>query len=76
MTTRGYYPYGVRAWRDICVIRAELWLGENHCYGYAEEIRETERGVNSTSSGELRDQSAIGRALQLWYGYQRHDETP
>jgi hypothetical protein len=51
---------------DICVIRAELWLGENLiATGYAEEIRDVsgKRTVNSSSHVENCETSAIGRAL-------------
>ena len=52
---------------DICVIRAELWLGENLiATGYAEEIRDTwseKKTVNATSHVENCETSAIGRAL-------------
>jgi hypothetical protein len=51
---------------DICVIRAELWLGEMLIgTGYAEEIRDTsgKRTVNSSSHVENCETSAIGRAL-------------
>ncbi len=51
---------------DICVIRAELWLGELMiATGYAEEIRDVSgrRSVNATSHVENTETSAIGRAL-------------
>jgi hypothetical protein len=52
---------------DICVIRAELWLGEQLiATGYAEEIRDTwseKKTVNATSHVENCETSAIGRAL-------------
>jgi hypothetical protein len=51
---------------DICVIRAELWLGELMiATGYAEEIRDVsgKRSVNATSHVENTETSAIGRAL-------------
>ena len=51
---------------DICVIRAELWLGENLiATGYAEEKRDTSgsRSVNASSHVENCETSAIGRAL-------------
>ena len=48
---------------DICVIRAELWLGENLiATGYAEEVR-GQGNVNRTSHVENAETSAIGRAL-------------
>jgi deoxycytidylate deaminase len=48
---------------DICVIRAELWLGENIiATGYAEEVRGA-GNVNRTSHVENCETSAIGRAL-------------
>ncbi len=48
---------------DICVIRAELWLGENLiATGYAEEVRGS-GNVNRTSHVENCETSAIGRAL-------------
>jgi len=48
---------------DICVIRAELWLGENMiATGYAEEVRGA-GNVNRTSHVENCETSAIGRAL-------------
>ena len=48
---------------DICVIRAELWLGENLIStGYAEEVRGS-GNVNRTSHVENCETSAIGRAL-------------
>jgi hypothetical protein len=48
---------------DICVIRAELWLGENLiATGYAEEVRGA-GNVNRTSHVENCETSAIGRAL-------------
>jgi hypothetical protein len=52
---------------DICVMRAELWLGEMLIStGYAEEIRDTwseKKTVNATSHVENCETSAIGRAL-------------
>ena len=48
---------------DICVIRAELWLGEMLIgTGYAEEVRGA-GNVNRTSHVENCETSAIGRAL-------------
>ena len=48
---------------DICVIRAELWLGEMLiATGYAEEVR-GQGNVNRTSHVENCETSAIGRAL-------------
>jgi hypothetical protein len=48
---------------DICVIRAELWLGEQLiATGYAEEVRNA-GNVNRTSHVENCETSAIGRAL-------------
>jgi hypothetical protein len=48
---------------DICVIRAELWLGEMLiATGYAEEVRGA-GNVNRTSHVENCETSAIGRAL-------------
>jgi hypothetical protein len=48
---------------DTCVIRAELWLGENMiATGYAEEVRGA-GNVNRTSHVENCETSAIGRAL-------------
>jgi hypothetical protein len=48
---------------DICVIRAELWLGEMLIStGYAEEVR-GQGNVNRTSHVENCETSAIGRAL-------------
>jgi hypothetical protein len=48
---------------DICVIRAELWLGEMLIStGYAEEVRGS-GNVNRTSHVENCETSAIGRAL-------------
>ena len=48
---------------DICVIRAELWLGEMLiATGYAEEVRGS-GNVNRTSHVENCETSAIGRAL-------------
>ena len=48
---------------DICVIRAELWLGDL-CIatGYAEEVRGA-GNVNRTSHVENCETSAVGRAL-------------
>ena len=48
---------------DICVIRAELWLGDM-CIatGYAEEVRGA-GNVNRTSHVENCETSAVGRAL-------------
>ena len=48
---------------DICVFRAELWL-EGQCVsvGHAEEIRGSNM-INKTSSMEVCETSAIGRAL-------------
>jgi len=48
---------------DICVIRAELWLGDV-CIatGYAEEVRGA-GNVNRTSHVENCETSAVGRAL-------------
>ena len=52
---------------DICVMRAELWLGEMLiATGYAEEIRDTwseKKTVNATSHCENAETSSIGRAL-------------
>lgn len=48
---------------EICVIRAELWLGEMLIStGYAEEVR-GQGNVNLTSHVENCETSAIGRAL-------------
>jgi hypothetical protein len=48
---------------DICVIRAELWLGEQLiATGYAEEVRGA-GNVNRSSHVENCETSAIGRAL-------------
>lgn len=48
---------------EICVIRAELWLGEMLIStGYAEEVR-GQGNVNRTSHVENCETSAIGRAL-------------
>jgi hypothetical protein len=48
---------------DICVIRAELWLGEMLiATGYAEEVRGA-GNVNRTSHVENAETSAVGRAL-------------
>jgi hypothetical protein len=48
---------------DVCVFRAELWL-EGQCVsvGHAEEIRGSNM-INKTSSMEVCETSAIGRAL-------------
>ncbi len=48
---------------DICVFRAELWL-EGQCIsvGHAEEIRNSNM-INKSSSMEVCETSAIGRAL-------------
>ena len=48
---------------EVCVIRAELWLGEMLiATGYAEEVR-GQGNVNRTSHVENCETSAIGRAL-------------
>ena len=48
---------------DVCVIRAELWLGSMLiATGYAEEVR-GQGNVNRTSHVENCETSAIGRAL-------------
>lgn len=48
---------------DICVMRAELWLGEMLiATGYAEEVRGA-GNVNRTSHVENAETSAVGRAL-------------
>jgi hypothetical protein len=48
---------------DICVMRAELWLGDVRiATGYAEEVRGA-GNVNKTSHVENCETSAIGRAL-------------
>ena len=48
---------------EICVIRAELWLGEMLiATGYAEEVR-GQGNVNRTSHVENCETSAVGRAL-------------
>jgi hypothetical protein len=48
---------------DVCVFRAELWLdGECVSVGHAEEIRGSNM-INKTSSMEVCETSAIGRAL-------------
>ena len=48
---------------DICVMRAELWLGEMLIStGYAEEVR-GQGNVNRTSHVENAETSSIGRAL-------------
>jgi hypothetical protein len=48
---------------DVCVFRAELWL-EGQCIsvGHAEEVRGSNM-INKTSSMEVCETSAIGRAL-------------
>jgi hypothetical protein len=48
---------------DVCVFRAELWLdGQCISVGHAEEIRGSNM-INKTSSMEVCETSAIGRAL-------------
>jgi hypothetical protein len=48
---------------DVCVFRAELWLdGQCVSVGHAEEIRGSNM-INKTSSMEVCETSAIGRAL-------------
>ena len=48
---------------DVCVIKAELWLGDTRiATGYAEETRGS-GNVNRTSHVENCETSAIGRAL-------------
>ena len=48
---------------DICVFRAELWLdGQCISTGHAEEVRNSNM-INKTSSMEVCETSAIGRAL-------------
>jgi hypothetical protein len=65
---KGGYPRTIthmvsEAGADICVIRAELWLGDV-CIatGYAEEVRGA-GNVNRTSHVENCETSAVGRAL-------------
>jgi hypothetical protein len=59
---------------DICVIRAELWLGEMLIStGYAEEVRGS-GNVNRTSHVENCETSAVGRALAN-AGYAGSDMT-
>ena len=62
---------------DVCVIKAELWLGDTRvATGYAEETRDNsgKRSVNSTSHVENCETSAIGRALAN-AGYAGSDMT-
>jgi hypothetical protein len=48
---------------DVCVFRAELWLdGQCISVGHAEEVRNSNM-INKTSSMEVCETSAIGRAL-------------
>ena len=48
---------------DVCVFRAELWLdGQCISTGHAEEVRNSNM-INKTSSMEVCETSAIGRAL-------------
>jgi hypothetical protein len=48
---------------DVCVIKAELWLGDTRiATGYAEEIRGSNR-INQINHVEVCETSAIGRAL-------------
>jgi hypothetical protein len=59
---------------DICVMRAELWLGEMRiATGYAEEVRGS-GNVNRSSHVENCETSAIGRALAN-AGYAGSDMT-
>ena len=59
---------------DVCVIKAELWLGDTRiATGYAEEIRGS-GNVNRTSHVENCETSAIGRALAN-AGYAGSDMT-
>ena len=59
---------------DICVIKAELWLGDTRiATGYAEETRGA-GNVNRTSHVENCETSAIGRALAN-AGYAGSDMT-
>lgn len=61
---------------DVCVIKAELWLGDTRiATGYAEEIRGGSGNmVNRTSHVENCETSAIGRALAN-AGYAGSDKT-
>ena len=48
---------------DVCVIKAELWLGDTRiATGYAEETRGSNR-INQINHVEVCETSAIGRAL-------------
>ena len=48
---------------DVCVIKAELWLGDTRvATGYAEETRGANR-INQINHVEVCETSAIGRAL-------------
>ena len=59
---------------DVCVIKAELWLGDTRvATGYAEETRGA-GNVNRTSHVENCETSAIGRALAN-AGYAGSDMT-
>ena len=59
---------------DVCVIKAELWLGDTRiATGYAEETR-GDGNVNRTSHVENCETSAIGRALAN-AGYAGSDMT-
>ena len=59
---------------DVCVIKAELWLGDTRiATGYAEETRGS-GNVNRTSHVENCETSAIGRALAN-AGYAGSDMT-
>ena len=59
---------------DVCVIKAELWLGDTRiATGYAEETRSA-GNVNRTSHVENCETSAIGRALAN-AGYAGSDMT-
>jgi hypothetical protein len=54
---------------DVCVFRAELWLGDQlMATGHAEEVRDTsgKRSVNATSHVENCETSSLGRMAESY----------
>jgi hypothetical protein len=64
---------------DICVFRAELWIGNAlMATGHAEEVRDTsgKRSVNATSHVENCETSSLGRMCESYAPTSDHTKRP